>query len=409
MKKYHIAGLIIAIALIAGIALADQITFSTYYPAPFGVYREMRIMRVAIGDTYHKAGDHPWDADGGSPEAGEIHQNADLVIESSVGIGTMEPNSQLNLYTAGPFGNIKLGYPVDIQYDGGTDKIFYFQNAASSDSSGKTVFVNSASTEILTIRNDGNVGIGTGAAGPGYKLAVQNDAEGGGALASFVNSTIGNNNYVQLYLGKDTSANNLATVSYVPNATAALSTLRLGLYGSSDTLSINGNGNVGIGTVNPGAKLEVSGAGLFAPMDVPASPQPGMIYYDQTSHVMRYYKGGSSPDWVDIGGGGASLGDWESKSAHTTYGPSATDGFVVAYTNEVQDWGSGGLRGYTDGDFSRVNSGDLSVLRVKSEDTVASFVRGFITMPVKKGHYWKVTVTTSDAYADVIYWIALGN
>jgi len=40
MKKYHIVSLVIAVVLIVGIVYADQMVFSTYYPAPYGRYRE---------------------------------------------------------------------------------------------------------------------------------------------------------------------------------------------------------------------------------------------------------------------------------------------------------------------------------------------------------------------------------
>jgi len=40
MRKFYIVGLVVAIALIAGIVYADQMVFSTYYPAPYGRYRQ---------------------------------------------------------------------------------------------------------------------------------------------------------------------------------------------------------------------------------------------------------------------------------------------------------------------------------------------------------------------------------
>jgi len=107
MRRLYILALTL---LIVGAVYADQITFSTYYPAPFGVYREMRIMRVAIGDTYHKAGDHPWDTDGGAPEADEIHQDADLVVEGRVGIGTAQPKAILDLDVSNRADGDKTGF-----------------------------------------------------------------------------------------------------------------------------------------------------------------------------------------------------------------------------------------------------------------------------------------------------------
>jgi hypothetical protein len=70
-------------------------------------------------------------------------------------------------------------------------------------------------------------------------------------------------------------------------------------------------GNVGIGTTNPQAKLDVNGGVrasnvILTPMpSAPASPQQGMMYYDSTNSVMRYYRGGTTPGWVNIGEGAA--------------------------------------------------------------------------------------------------------
>jgi len=97
MRKLYIVGLVVAVALTFGIVYADQMVFSTYYPAPFGVYREMRIMRAAIGETYHKAGDYPWNETGlGGP--GEIDEWVDLLVEGHVGLGTTEPIANLDIY-----------------------------------------------------------------------------------------------------------------------------------------------------------------------------------------------------------------------------------------------------------------------------------------------------------------------
>ncbi len=42
MRKLYIPDLIALAAIIIGLAWADQITISTYYPAPYGVYREFK-------------------------------------------------------------------------------------------------------------------------------------------------------------------------------------------------------------------------------------------------------------------------------------------------------------------------------------------------------------------------------
>jgi hypothetical protein len=71
----------------------ENITITTYYPAPFGVYQELRSRRIAIGDNYHTSA-YCW-----PPEAcaNQINANADLVVEGNVGIGTTNPETPLHV------------------------------------------------------------------------------------------------------------------------------------------------------------------------------------------------------------------------------------------------------------------------------------------------------------------------
>ena len=68
----------------------EEITLTTYYPAPYGVYVELRAQRIAIGDGYIDAAAPSW-------EDGTIDSEADLVIEGNVGIGTDDPLASLHI------------------------------------------------------------------------------------------------------------------------------------------------------------------------------------------------------------------------------------------------------------------------------------------------------------------------
>lgn len=67
----------------------ETITITTYYPSPYGSYRELRAQRMAIGDNYLNSAAYRWGT--------EINSNADLVVEGNVGIGTADPNRPLEV------------------------------------------------------------------------------------------------------------------------------------------------------------------------------------------------------------------------------------------------------------------------------------------------------------------------
>ncbi|MDP8229554.1 MAG: hypothetical protein P9L93_00420 [Candidatus Gorgyraea atricola] len=95
MKRIFIIFSIILFAILCMnvISIAEEITLTTYYPAPYGAYDELRSKKIAIGDNY-AGSDYCW-APGTCTNT--IDANADLVIEGNVGIGTTVPVQALDV------------------------------------------------------------------------------------------------------------------------------------------------------------------------------------------------------------------------------------------------------------------------------------------------------------------------
>ena len=62
----------------------EQITITTYYPSPFGVYNEMRAKRLAVGTNYLDA-------------STVTVADDQLIVEGKVGIGNTDPQGALDI------------------------------------------------------------------------------------------------------------------------------------------------------------------------------------------------------------------------------------------------------------------------------------------------------------------------
>ena len=101
---------------------------------------------------------------------------------------------------------------------------------------------------------------------------------------------------------------------------------------------------------------------------------------------------------------GVAFGSWSAKSFGTIY-QAATDGFVVAEINCDTNGDRGYLLAYTEGDSDPQElRASASVHDWTGSDTRVP--RASLMMPVRSGHYWKVTKTdTAGACAGTVYWL----
>ncbi len=158
--------------LIPSVFLAEEtLTITTYYPSPYGVYREMRAKRIAIGDTYYDAAEMPWEETDG--DGGDIDYLSDLVVEGNVGIGTTSPESRLEITGNDSYGvGIKLNPTAS---GGGIWWLFAPTTSAGADRAGHLDFTTgTALSDVrISMNRSGNVGIGTTSAIS--KLTVKSD------------------------------------------------------------------------------------------------------------------------------------------------------------------------------------------------------------------------------------------
>ncbi len=91
VNKHKIVGLLVAVFLSAILCAyaAEEITITTYYPSPQGVYKTLKAKRMAIGDQFFQGN---WPDQGGT-----IDSVADLVVQGEVGIGTTTPGGLLDV------------------------------------------------------------------------------------------------------------------------------------------------------------------------------------------------------------------------------------------------------------------------------------------------------------------------
>jgi hypothetical protein len=150
------------------------------------------------------------------------------ISAGNVGIGTNSPSAKLHIDV--PTEDNQPAFKITKVSDSGENAMEVYHGTSSA-LRGIADFTNSLGS-VMFLRGDGNVGIGT--TSPGRKLEVAGD--------------VGINGYI--YHNGDDSR-----IGFEGNDAIRMYTA------NNVRLQINSNGNVGIGTTSPGAKLEISHSG----------------------------------------------------------------------------------------------------------------------------------------------------
>ncbi|MDD5078675.1 MAG: tail fiber domain-containing protein [Candidatus Omnitrophica bacterium] len=198
---------------------AEEITVTTYYPSPYGIYNELRAKKMAIGDDYIDSGSYTWEAVNG--DGGEVDVDTDLIVEGNAGIGTYIPQTRLDIRrtishtypTAGQvYGSLHISPETSAAADNSASITFgacqgvtsaqagiYVQSSGAYGTKmyfGTTNVYATGSQVRMMIDQLGNVGIGTLV--PGYTLSVAGTIYANGSTI-----TAGSTTWSDIRLKKD--------------------------------------------------------------------------------------------------------------------------------------------------------------------------------------------------------------
>jgi hypothetical protein len=225
-----------------------------------------------------------------------------ITIDSSknVGIGTSSPSGALEVVGGASLGSgftqSRSGHPTFGITNGGTDSVYFslapnggshqtFMQVRDDDIDVSSVAFSTSGTERLRIDSSGNVGIGTSS--PVSKLNVGT----ANATAISISTPFATNNYGDLvFTTEGTTTYNARIRATVPgNGTRELSFITAKSASENTVMTLDGDGNVGIGTSSPSARLTVDGGTSADQLRLGTDPNYYKIGRNSVSGPLEFY------------------------------------------------------------------------------------------------------------------------
>ena len=197
---------------------------------------------------------------------GDTQVDSDFIVTNgNVGIGTTSPSERLHVFSSSD-PTIKIGGGVSEGTTGGTSTLQWWANNGTygnaftatyykDASNDRLTFIDGGANNVLTLKNGGDVGIGT--VSPGARLHV---SEAGTANTQTIVAGLSSTSLrpvLQFSENANATINSGMSIEYDGRGTGTANKMHINGVDGAAKFTVTSGGSVGIGTTSPSSKLEV--------------------------------------------------------------------------------------------------------------------------------------------------------